>query len=72
MMANDPCRRFVIAFTIEDQEMRFWYFSRLHIAIGEAFDYHQVCMSFISVATALLSLSRISRTLCILSASLSL
>ncbi|KAF8875550.1 hypothetical protein CPB85DRAFT_1345532 [Mucidula mucida] len=46
-MANDPCRRFVIAFTIEDQEMRFWYFSRLHIAIGEAFDYHQNPMHFI-------------------------
>ncbi|KAF8878388.1 hypothetical protein CPB85DRAFT_1342652 [Mucidula mucida] len=46
-MANDPCRRFVIAFTIEDQEMRFWYFSRSHIAIGEAFDYHQNPMHFI-------------------------
>ncbi|KAF8875545.1 hypothetical protein CPB85DRAFT_540785 [Mucidula mucida] len=46
-MANDPCRWFVIAFTIEDQEMRFWYFSRSHIAIGEAFDNHENPMHFI-------------------------
>ncbi|KAF8869095.1 hypothetical protein CPB85DRAFT_1401682 [Mucidula mucida] len=36
----DPCRRSVIAFTIEDHLMRFWYFSRSHIAVSAAFDYH--------------------------------
>ncbi|KAF9034216.1 hypothetical protein BDZ89DRAFT_530956 [Hymenopellis radicata] len=47
MMANDPRRRFVIAYTIEGKEMRFWYFSRSHIAIGEAFDYHDAPKDFI-------------------------
>ncbi|KAF8907492.1 hypothetical protein CPB85DRAFT_1254269 [Mucidula mucida] len=40
ILHNDPARRFVIAFTIEGVEMRFWYFSRSHIAVSEAFDYH--------------------------------
>ncbi len=42
MLHNDPARRFVIVFTIEGVEMRFWYFSRSHIAVSEAFDYHKV------------------------------
>ncbi|KAF8870635.1 hypothetical protein CPB85DRAFT_1569553 [Mucidula mucida] len=41
MLHNDPARRFVIVFTIEGVEMRFWYFSRSHIAVSEAFDYHK-------------------------------
>ncbi|KAF8891896.1 hypothetical protein CPB85DRAFT_248297 [Mucidula mucida] len=40
ILYNDPCRRFVIAFTIEDRMMRFWYFSRSHIAVTAQFDYH--------------------------------
>ncbi|KAF9032716.1 hypothetical protein BDZ89DRAFT_1063357, partial [Hymenopellis radicata] len=36
----DPCRRSVMAFTIEDHMMRFWYFSRSHIAVSAEFDYH--------------------------------
>ncbi|KAF8872556.1 hypothetical protein CPB85DRAFT_1444955 [Mucidula mucida] len=36
----DPCRRSVIAFTMEDHLMRFWYFSRSHIAVSAAFDYY--------------------------------
>ncbi|KAF9038904.1 hypothetical protein BDZ89DRAFT_1110210 [Hymenopellis radicata] len=38
---NDYSRRFVLGFTIEGVEMRFWYFSRSHIAVSPAFDYHQ-------------------------------
>ncbi|KAF8891899.1 hypothetical protein CPB85DRAFT_248345 [Mucidula mucida] len=40
ILYNDPCRRSVIAFTIEDRPMRFWYFSRSHIAVSAQFDYH--------------------------------
>ncbi|KAF9032654.1 hypothetical protein BDZ89DRAFT_1063276 [Hymenopellis radicata] len=36
----DPCRRSVMAFTIEDRLMRFWYFSRSHITVSAEFDYH--------------------------------
>ncbi|KAF8909122.1 hypothetical protein CPB85DRAFT_1562600 [Mucidula mucida] len=46
ILYNDPCRRFVIAFTIEDRMMRFWYFSRSQITISAQFDYHEALHSF--------------------------
>ncbi|KAF8912498.1 hypothetical protein CPB85DRAFT_1252599 [Mucidula mucida] len=47
---NDYSRRFVLGFTIEGVEMRFWHFSRSHIAVSPAFDYHQEPELFVRFA----------------------
>ncbi|KAF8909067.1 hypothetical protein CPB85DRAFT_1455900 [Mucidula mucida] len=44
---NDPSRRFVLSFTVEGNMMRFWYFSRSHIAVSDEFDYHKNPRDFI-------------------------
>ncbi|KAF8870936.1 hypothetical protein CPB85DRAFT_1423462 [Mucidula mucida] len=41
ILYNDPCRRYVLSFTVEGNMMRFWYFSRSHIAVSEDFNYHE-------------------------------
>ncbi|KAF8909070.1 hypothetical protein CPB85DRAFT_759426 [Mucidula mucida] len=41
ILYNDPSRRFVLAFTVEGNMMRFWYFSRSHITVSAEFDYHK-------------------------------
>ncbi|KAF8885907.1 hypothetical protein CPB85DRAFT_1566864 [Mucidula mucida] len=47
ILYNDLCRRFVLSFTVEDNMMRFWYFSRSHIAVSAEFDYHKNPRDFI-------------------------
>ncbi|KAF8885924.1 hypothetical protein CPB85DRAFT_1442024 [Mucidula mucida] len=47
ILYNDLCRRFVLSFTAEDNMMRFWYFSRSHIAVSAEFDYHKNPRDFI-------------------------
>ncbi|KAF8909078.1 hypothetical protein CPB85DRAFT_759526 [Mucidula mucida] len=47
ILYNDPSRRFVLAFTVEANMMRFWYFSRSHIAVTAEFDYHANPRDFI-------------------------
>ncbi|KAF9049342.1 hypothetical protein BDZ89DRAFT_1154618 [Hymenopellis radicata] len=59
IMFNDPGRRFVIAYTIEGTEMRFWYFSRSHIAVGEVFDYHDAPNHFIRFVIFMTFASRV-------------
>ncbi|KAF9020602.1 hypothetical protein BDZ89DRAFT_1072116 [Hymenopellis radicata] len=41
ILFNDPCRRFVLSFTVEGNMMRFWYFSRSLITVSAEFDYHK-------------------------------
>ncbi|KAL5496162.1 hypothetical protein ACEPAH_3079 [Sanghuangporus vaninii] len=38
-IAHDPCRRFVIGITIENTDMRLWFFSRGTPVVSEAFDF---------------------------------
>ncbi|KAF8885914.1 hypothetical protein CPB85DRAFT_1459671 [Mucidula mucida] len=47
ILYNDPCRRYVLSFTVEGNMMRFWYFSRSHIAVSEDFNYHENPEDFI-------------------------
>ncbi|KAF8903843.1 hypothetical protein CPB85DRAFT_1438180 [Mucidula mucida] len=47
ILYNDPCRRYVLSFTVEGNMMRFWYFSRSHIAVSEEFNYHENPEDFI-------------------------
>ena len=42
IMADDPRRRFVPGITIEKHTLRFWLFSRSHVAVSEAVDFHKV------------------------------
>ena len=42
LMREDPRRRFVIGFTIEDVSMRFWYCSRSDVLVSEEFNWQEV------------------------------
>ena len=42
ILGNDPSRRFVAGLTIERNDLRFWMFSRSHIAVSEVVNFHQV------------------------------
>lgn len=42
IMHEDPRRRFVVGFTIEDTEMRLWYGSRTDVLVTEPFDFTRV------------------------------
>ncbi|KAK0443347.1 uncharacterized protein EV420DRAFT_1277980 [Desarmillaria tabescens] len=39
MLYSDPCRRFIRGTTIGDTSMRFWFFSRSHVFVTQAFDF---------------------------------
>ena len=42
ILFNDPSRRFVPGFTIERNDLRFWMFSRSHIAVSQVVNFHKV------------------------------
>ncbi|KAJ6477384.1 hypothetical protein C8R47DRAFT_1289190 [Mycena vitilis] len=39
LMYNDPRRRHLMGFTIEDDQMRMWYFCRGHVCVSVAFNF---------------------------------
>lgn len=46
IMRKDPRRRFINGFTIDNDDMRLWHFSRGHIGISESFKFHSVRLLF--------------------------
>ncbi|KIY44241.1 hypothetical protein FISHEDRAFT_30681, partial [Fistulina hepatica ATCC 64428] len=51
-MGNDPCRRFTFSVTIENTQMRIWYYSRSHSVVSEAFNFVEDTRSFIRFVLA--------------------
>ncbi|EIW83350.1 hypothetical protein CONPUDRAFT_164312 [Coniophora puteana RWD-64-598 SS2] len=47
LLYNDPCRRFVNGFTIEDRNMRMWRFERSHVCFSQPFDFHKKAKLFL-------------------------
>ncbi|KAJ6511334.1 hypothetical protein C8R47DRAFT_1314332 [Mycena vitilis] len=47
VMYNDPRRRFIMGFTIEEQRMRLWYFCRSHVCVSLPFDFQTEPRDFI-------------------------
>ncbi|KAJ6511328.1 hypothetical protein C8R47DRAFT_1094681 [Mycena vitilis] len=47
VMYNDPRRRFIMGFTIEEQRMRLWYFCRSHVCVSLPFDFQAEPRDFI-------------------------
>lgn len=42
-LRDDPTSRFTFGFTIENTDMRYWFFDRSNIIVSEAFNFMLVC-----------------------------
>ncbi|KIY44538.1 hypothetical protein FISHEDRAFT_10536, partial [Fistulina hepatica ATCC 64428] len=51
-MNNDPCRRFTFSVTIENTQMRLWYYSRSHSVVSTPFNFVEDTKSFIHFVLA--------------------
>ncbi|KAG8891920.1 hypothetical protein FRB99_003240, partial [Tulasnella sp. 403] len=52
VLDNDPCRQFSYSVTIEDRDIRLWYWSRSHCAASTSFDFTKEPRRFIYILLA--------------------
>ncbi|KAK7042903.1 hypothetical protein VNI00_008638 [Paramarasmius palmivorus] len=58
LLGSDPTRRFTYGLTIEDTDLRVWFFSRSHVYVTEALDIHQDAKALVYFVLALGSSSK--------------
>ena len=63
ILYNDPSRRFVPGFTIERNDLRFWMFSRSHIAVSKVVNFHKVRYALPRSTLSVLTMVRRSRSI---------
>jgi len=50
VMRTDPCRRFTFGITVEDSQMRLWFFARSHVMVTHPFNFLIVSVPIIAVS----------------------
>jgi len=50
IMRTDPCRRFTFGITVEDSQMRLWFFARSHVMVTHPFNFLIVSVPIIAVS----------------------